>query len=769
MCRFLLQPFRQATFGLLLLPLAIGAAPLQTLHRLVPPLTAHARRLAGLPPTQELELVLGLPLRNREKLSDLLAQLYNPRGAQYRHFLSAQEFADAFGPTEEDYAAVRRFAEANGFRVTKTHPNRALLDVKASVRDLERAFHLRMTLYEHPTENRPFYAPDREPSVEADVPLLSIGGLDNAVLPRPASLNERPQGGVMPEAGSGPAGYYWGYDFRHAYAPGVSLTGAGQAVGLFELASYFTDDIGAYEAKTGLPSVPVTNVLVADFTNAPGNGTLEVSLDIEMAIAMAPGLSAVLVYEGLTPNDILNQMATDNLAKQLSSSWEFSPVDANTEQIFEQFAAQGQSMFQASGDDGAYTNSPPSPTDDPWVTSVGGTTLITASGTNALWRGEKVWNWNTEHLGNRASAGGVSATWAIPLWQQGLDMSQNQGSAAWRNIPDVAMAADMIWIIASNGNQYPIGGTSASAPLWAAFMALANEQAAASGQPPVGFANPTLYELARGPEYSALFHDVTTGNNTNLSVGYEFFAQPGYDLCTGWGTPNGSNLINALAQNQCPAVPLLNGGFEEGSFTNWTVNATGFVEVEGTAILNYGPYVHSGTYAAYLRQPGQLGYLSQSATTLPGQPCLISFWLDNPVGGTPNEFQVWWNGTKLFDQTNLPAFGWTNIQLVAEAVSAHTVLEFGFRQDMDAFGLDDIGMMVVPAPSFQSISTVSNNFNLAWNAWSGLVYQIQYTTDLSAPVWQNLGRPITATNAVMSITDMLPPEPWRFYRIALLP
>jgi subtilase family serine protease len=767
MCRFLLQPFRQATFGLLLIPFAIGAAPLRTLDGHVPALTAYARRLADAPPTQELDLALGLPLRNRDKLAQLLAQLYDVRGAQYRHFVSAEEFADKFGPSEEDYATVRRFAEEHGFQVLKTHSNRALLDVKASVRDIEQAFHLRMGLYEHPTENRAFYAPDMEPSVEADVPLLSISGLDNAVLPQPASLRERPQGSPTPEVGSGPAGYYWGYDFRHAYVPGVSLTGTGQAVGLFELASYFTNDIGTYETKTGLPSVPVTNVLVDDYTNDPGNGTLEVSLDIELAIAMAPGLSEVLVYEGSIPNDVLNQMATDNLAKQLSSSWEFTGVNANTEQIYEQFAAQGQSMFQASGDNGAYTNSPLSPTDDPWVTCVGGTTLTT--GASASWEGERVWNWNTEHLGNRASGGGVSTTWAIPIWQQGIDMSLNQGSTAWRNIPDVAMVADMIWLIASNGNQYPIGGTSAAAPLWAGFMALANEQAAASGHPPVGFANPTLYELARGPEHGALFHDVTIGNNTNLSVDYEFFAQPGYDLCTGWGTPNGSNLLNALAQNQYPAVPLLNGGFEEGSFTNWTVDATGLVAVVSTNTIQYVPYVHSGTYAAYLIQPVQLGYLSQSAVTLPGQPCLISFWLDNPVGGTPSEFQVFWNGSKIFDQTNLPVFGWTNIQLVAAAVSSNTVLKFGFRQDVDAFGLDDVGVMVVPAPSFQSISTVSNSFNLAWNAWAGLNYQIQYTIDPGAPVWQNLGLPITATNSVMSFTDLLPADRWRFYRIALLP
>jgi hypothetical protein len=507
--------------------------------------------------------------------------------------------------------------------------------------------------------------------------------------------------------------------------------------------------------------------LVDDFTNAPGYGTLEVSLDIEMAIAMAPGLSEVLVYEGSMPNDVLNQMATDNLAKQLSSSWEFSPVDPNTEQVYEQFAAQGQSMFQASGDTGAYTNSPPAPTDDPWVTSVGGTTLTTGAG--AAWSGETVWNGNSEHGGNRGSAGGVSTTWAIPVWQQGLNMSQNQGSMKWRNIPDVAMVGDKIWIVASNGNQYPISGTSASAPLWAGFMALANEQRTAAGKPPVGFANPMLYELARGPEYLTLFRDVTIGNSTNLSVNNQFFAQPGYDLCTGWGTPNGSNLLKALAQNPNPGVGVFNGGFEEGAFTDWTVNATGLVAVVGSNSAYYGAYVHSGTYGAYLSQPGQLGYLSQSAATLPGQPCLISFWLNNPVGGAPNEFQVWWNGSALFDQTNLPAFGWTNIQLAAWAASTQTALKFGFRQDVDAFGLDDIGVMAVPAPSFQMMAVVSNNFILAWSAWQGLGYQVQYTTNLGALAWQNLGPPTIATNAVMSFTDVLPPDPRRFYRLALSP
>jgi subtilase family serine protease len=762
-----LRSFRQTALGLVLFPLALGAVPLKTLPGHVPPLAATAQKLGAPPSAQELELVLGLSLRNKAELAHLLEQIYNPRSAHYGHFLTAEEFADKFGPTEEDYAAVRRFALAHGFKVTRAYGNRTLLDVTGSVQDIEQAFHVRMALYRHPTENRSFYAPDGEPSVQPEVPLLSISGLDNAVLPRPAGLSERPQGSATPEAGSGPAGYYWGYDFRHAYAPGVALTGTGQSVGLFELGSYFTNDILTYESKTGLPDVPVTNILVDNFTNAPGYGTLEVSLDIEMAIAMAPGLSEVLVYEGSIPNDVLNQMAADNLARQLSSSWEFSPVNPNTEQIYEEFAAQGQSMFQASGDGGAYTNSPLAPTDDPWVTSVGGTTL--SSGAGATWVSEKVWNGNSEHAGNHASAGGVSTTWAIPVWQQGLDMSQNQGSTTWRNIPDVAMLADMIWIIASNGNQYPISGTSASAPLWAGFMALANQQRASTAQPPVGFANPMLYELARGPQYSNLFHDVTTGNNTNLAENHQFSAQPGFDLCTGWGTPNGSNLLNALAQGPNPGVSVFNGGFEEGSFTNWSVNATGLVEVVNSNVVLDQPYVHSGTYAAYLSQPGQLGFLSQSAAILAGQPCLISFWLDNPVGGAPNEFQVSWNGIKLFDQTNLPASGWTNIQLVASATAQQTELKFGFRQDVNGFGLDDVGVMSVPAPAFQSIAIVSNNFVLTWSAWQGLAYQVQYTAGLSAPAWQNLGLPMTATNTVLSYSDILPSNQQRFYRMILQP
>ena len=118
---------------------------------------------------------------------------------------------------------------------------------------------------------------------------------------------------------------------------------------------YYSSDIAEYESLSGLPNVTLTNVLVDGFNGAPGSKNIEVALDIDMAISMAPGLSSVIVYEGTTPDDVFNQMAMDNRASQLSCSWGFGPqTDPAREQIFQQFAAQGQTMFQASGDSGAY-------------------------------------------------------------------------------------------------------------------------------------------------------------------------------------------------------------------------------------------------------------------------------------------------------------------------------------------------------------------------------------------------------------------------------
>jgi subtilase family serine protease len=227
-------------------------------------------------------------------------------------------------------------------------------------------------------------------------------------------------------------------------------------------------------------------------------------------------------------------MATDNLARQLSCSWGFD-IDVISQQTFLQFAAQGQSFFMASGDSGTFTGPIFQPSDDPYITIVGGTDLTTDS--SQAWVSETTWN---------GSSGGISTIYPIPDWQQGIDMSANQGSATMRNLPDVAMIANNVLAIADNGRSMTLQGTSIAAPLWAGFTALVNERAAASGKPPIGFINPVIYAIGKSPAFASSFHDITTGNNTTKDSPSLFYAVLGYDLCTGWGTPNGTNFINTL-------------------------------------------------------------------------------------------------------------------------------------------------------------------------------------------------------------------------------
>src|SRR5262249_45474378 len=149
--------------------------------------------------------------------------------------------------------------------------------------------------------------------------------------------------------GSSPGGSFIGYDFRKAYLPDVTLTGSGQTVALFELDGYFASDITIYENQAGLPHLPLKNVYVDGFTGTPGLGNGEVALDIEMAVAFAPGLSNIIVYEGLNNGDdtivthLLQRIASDNSAKQISSSW-LLPDNPTWDQIYQQYALQGQSF-----------------------------------------------------------------------------------------------------------------------------------------------------------------------------------------------------------------------------------------------------------------------------------------------------------------------------------------------------------------------------------------------------------------------------------------
>lgn len=564
----------------LLSTIQASASEQQVLHGHLPPAAKNLQPIGRLPAKQKLSLAIGLPLRDPQGLAGLLEQIYDPASPKYHQYLTAAQFAETFGPSRQAYQRVMEFARTNGLTITADHPNRLLLDVSGAVADIERAFHVNLLLYQHPIESRAFYAPDTEPIAPASAPILHISGLDNYFIPRPAGLRPmpaHPPGGPAPQAGSGPSGTYRGKDFRGAYARGVSLDGSGQIVGLFELDGFYPRDIATYQRQASLPAVPVVAVTLDGFDGTPGSRTIEVALDIEMVCSMAPGLSQIIVYEGPFPSaasgpvedDILNRMATDNLAKQLSASWTF-PVDATTEQIFLEFAAQGQSYFNASGDNGAYSGTVSTPCDDTNITCVGGT-FLTTTGPGGAWVSETVWN-----RGNsEASGGGISTRYRIPSWQRAVNMNANHGSSTMRNLPDVAAVADNVWVTYSNGLSLAVGGTSCSSPLWAGFTALVNQQAAAFGRPPVGFLNPAIYHIGLSAGYTTNFHDIISGGNTTSSSPTQFFAVHGFDLCTGWGTPFGQNLINTLAP-RFPAPVITNAGatliFEGCSSPNGAVN-----------------------------------------------------------------------------------------------------------------------------------------------------------------------------------------------------
>jgi uncharacterized repeat protein (TIGR01451 family) len=605
-----------------------------------------------LPASNRVWLAIGLPVPNPAALDAFLQQLYDPASPNYHKYLTPEQFTQRFGPTEKDYQAVVDFAQASGMQVEHKHPNRMLLDVTGAAGDIEKAFQVILRVYQHPTENRTFFAPDVEPSVPAGLAVLDISGLNNYGRPHPHFVRKpidfARMDGVRPGLGSGPAGTYLGYDFRDAYAPGVTLDGTGQTVALVEFDGYLASDIAIYDAQGNLPRVPLQNVLLDGFNGAPTGtgGEVEVSLDIEMLNAMAPGLSRIISYEGspfnFFPDDVLNAIANDNAARQVSSSWSWSGgPSATSDQIFRQMSAQGQSYFQASADfDSMAPGEADDPTlefypcDNPYLTSVGGTTLST-TGPLGSFVSEKVWNWG----GGSGSSGGISSYYAIPVWQQPVSMANNGGSTAFRNYPDVAMTADNIYVVADNGLPNDVGGTSCATPLWAAFTALMNQKAVQVGNPALGFLNPAIYSICLGPLYSTCLHDVTNGNNFSPANPTEFTAVAGFDLATGFGSPAGQSLINAMVPsgNRVPVLVILsntlsggngNGRIDPDECNNLNVLVTNIglataTHVQGVLVSLTPGVVIGQSIAAYPDIPVGASALNETLFTISTEPTFV--------------------------------------------------------------------------------------------------------------------------------------------------
>jgi hypothetical protein len=563
------------------------------------------------------------------------------------------------------------FANTNGLTIVATHPNRLVLDVAGQVADVERALHVQLHRYQHPTESREFFAPDTEPSVDARLPLLQVSGLDDFYRPHPKVLLKPSAVGsrLSSQEGSSPYGTYMGNDFRQAYVPGTTLTGAGQTVALLEFDGFHPEDITNYANMIGLTNeVPQVTVIPVDGgVTTLGTGTAEVALDIEMVLAMSPGVSNIYVYEAPNPSpwvDLLSQMAHDNLSAQLSCSWGGGGPNPAAEQFFLQMAAQGESFFNASGDSDALVGAIEFPSASPNITEVGGTFL--ATDTNGNYQAEAVWN-DGDGTG---SSGGTALSVEIPIWQMGLDMTTNNGSTLWRNVPDVALIATEVYIFADGEDNTAASGTSCAAPLWAAFTALVNQQAAQSGLPPVGFLNPALYGLARGTNYNALFHDIVEGNNTNLVDPTNYCATPGYDLCTGWGTPAGTNLINALTTPDdlgiLPTNLLLASGLVSGPFsqTNWVIVLTN----SGPGDLDWS----LGSVPAWLLVTNDDGTPSVGGTLGASDSTNLNVELVNPNAWPPASYRA------ILTLTNLDLSRVQNV-LVRVDIGQSIVLNGGFE------------------------------------------------------------------------------------------
>src|SRR5580658_8519332 len=211
----------------------------QVLHNHVRLAVANGRaaRVGSVPNNQHLRLAIMLPLRNQNELTSLLKRLYDRSNPDYRHFLTVSQFTEQFAPTKRDYQAVVKFARSKGFTVTHAPANRMLVHLYGTVSQVNKAFHVTMTNYRHPTESRVFYSPDREPSLELSVTVAHIASMNNFSLPRP-KFKRAPSNFRRTSVGSGPGGAYLGNDMRAAYYGGTALTGSGQAIGLLEFDGY---------------------------------------------------------------------------------------------------------------------------------------------------------------------------------------------------------------------------------------------------------------------------------------------------------------------------------------------------------------------------------------------------------------------------------------------------------------------------------------------------------------------------------------------------
>ena len=480
-----------------------------------------------------------------------------------RRYLTRAELAESSAASEETVERVRLFAQEHGLTVEDVDRVRRSVTLSGPVDAFSDAFRVQLRIYRTPQltyrgRQGPVHIPaELEGSVEA------VLGLDNRPQARPHLRQPRTP---APDNGTAATSFFPPQIARFYDFP-EHVDGSGQCVGILEFvtptdpqdpgsprgAGYRIGELQAYFAELGVSPAPeVIGVSVDGAENTPGTNPdvdVEVMLDIEVVSSIAPGAKIVVYFAPNTSRGFVDAVKAavhdeTNNPSALSISWGGPEQEAWTgqtrrslEAAFESAARVGMTVLAAAGDDGsndrvgdgmAHADYPAS---SPYVLGCGGT-RITVGGDRIT---EEV-TWDDQGAGG----GGVSELFGLPSYQQGVGvpLSANRPHRAGRGVPDVAADASPLSgyrIRLNDGDEQPVGGTSAVAPLLCALVALVNEGTGT----PMGFANPILYHVAR---IEGVFQDVTEGNNGDYQAG------AGWDACTGLGSPNGSELLSALRQ-----------------------------------------------------------------------------------------------------------------------------------------------------------------------------------------------------------------------------
>ncbi len=635
------------------------------LPQTVTPAVARSHKQGDVPADRRISVAVSLKLRNTAELDRFLAAVATPGTAEYGHYLTPAQFTERFGPTTADVEQVRAFLTAQGLKVDSVSANRQVVNATGTSAQVAAAFGTHESTYTDPQQSgRAFFANDAAASVPAALAgvVEGVSGLNDHTV---RTTRIAKPGAATPHAtpsGFGPATYDGAYRLNQ-----LGADGTGSTVALWEFDGYKSSNLTTYDSQFGLsgPTVSTVSVDGANYDSAPGGGQGEVELDSEIVRGVAPKATQ-LVYEA--PNsdqgeiDMAAKIVADNRVSVISISWGSCEPDTTASSMtavnnsFKQAAAQGISIFSASGDDGSRdcTRSTSGstvkavdfPASSPYNTGVGGTNLK-VSGTT--YSSESAWS---------TAGGGVSTQYAKPSWQTGTGVS-----GTMRTVPDVSSNADPNsgFAIYTQGTSSPgwqvYGGTSAAAPLWSGFAALYNQKALGAAKPVLGEANPKIYAVTNSSSYGSAFHDVTSGANQDFST------KTGYDQVTGWGTPIADGLANALLGSggttppptgSCTAAQLLgNAGFETGSASPWT-GTSGVVDNSSSEPA------HSGSWKAWMDGYGSshTDTLSQSVAVPSGCSAKLSFWLHVDTAETTtttayDKLTVSVNGTTVATYSNL--------------------------------------------------------------------------------------------------------------------